>query len=204
VASSAAAQDVQTVGDAIRAIEAAHAGTTTAAAPPTPVSNPGTWVTTEDYPAWAVANRVEGRVSFVVDVDKAGRVTRCEVREGSGVADLDKIACDKITERALFRPGTDEDGNPVAGSWSSTVVWRLSDEQEGRPAPPAAQFVLNMVVERDGSVSECVVEKAEGAALAAQSACDQNVEFQPVLGEDGQPQRTRIRVTTHVEHERLP
>jgi TonB family protein len=200
-----AAQQTNTVRDALERIAAARAGESANPAPPTPATDPGTWVRTEDYPPWAAVSRVGGTVAFVVDVDAEGRVTRCEVREGSGVAELDRLACEKVTERALFRPGRDDEGNPVAGQWGSRVVWRVP-EQAPQAVPQSGGLALSMVVERDGSVSKCVVERAEGAlAQAANSAlCNNPGPFEPLLDADGKPQRVRIRLVTSVERQTLP
>ncbi|HYD23494.1 MAG TPA: energy transducer TonB [Croceibacterium sp.] len=124
-----------------------------------PATDPGTWVRPEDYPAWAVAYDVEGRVGVKLDVSANGRVTSCEVTRSSGVADLDRIACEKVTERGRFVPARDEDGDPVAGTWASGVVWQVPDDDD-HAAPMPGFLVVSMVVEPDGAVSDCRVERA--------------------------------------------
>jgi TonB family protein len=205
LATPVAAQQVNTVRDALEHLEAARLAESANPAPPVPATDPGTWVRSEDYPAWAAAGKVTGRVAIVVDVDASGRVTRCEVSESSGVADFDRLACEKVSERAQFRPARDEQGNPVAGQWQNRVVWALP-EQGPQAIPQAGGLAVTLVVERDGSVSKCAVERAEGAAAEATSAalCNNIGSFQPPLDDEGEPQRVRIRLVTSVERQPLP
>jgi periplasmic protein TonB len=173
------------------------------ASPPIPATDPGTWVTTEDYPAWAVRYEVTGRVRVDLEVDRDGRVTSCEVSESSGVADLDVLACEKISERGRFVPAHDADGDPTAGHWASTVVWKMPDELHAPPQP--GSLVVTAIVERDGSISNCQVERVEGqAAEVADRVCKDLGAFEPVLDEDGIPKRVRIRIMSRVAHEPVP
>jgi TonB family protein len=203
-AAPAASQQGNTVRDGLAAI-AARNSASPRPAPPMPASDPGTWVRTEDYPPWAAARGVTGSVAVVVDVDTSGRVTGCEVRESSEVPDFDRIACEKITERARFLPARDEQGNPVAARWQNRVVWALP-QRGPELVPEPAELAVSMVVEADGSVSKCVVERAEGAAARAAKSimCDSAGPFQPPLDKQGNPHRRRIRLVTSVENQPLP
>jgi TonB family protein len=173
--------------------------------PPVPVTNPDSWVTPDDYPKWAVAHEVDGRVRFTVDIDEHGGVTRCEIQDSSGVPDLDAMACEKVTERARFRPARDQGGNPVAGQWSSSVLWQIPEEV-AEAVPQPGELVVSLVVERDGTVSDCTVERAEGVASQAVvgELCAEAGSFEPILDDRGRPERRRIRLTTRIEHEPLP
>jgi protein TonB len=195
---------VNTVADAVRAIPPAPPEKPAGAAPVMPASNPGSWVRTEDYPAWAVRYDVSGRVGFTVEVGTNGRVTRCDVTRSSGVPDLDAIACEKVTERARFVPARNQFGEPVPGSWATTVVWQL-DDGELNDAPQPGFLVVTMVVEPDGRVSDCRIERAEGeAAEFPLDECGEGQRFEPILDADGNPQRTRIRMMARLVHEQLP
>jgi protein TonB len=196
---------VNTVADAVRAIPVVVAPATTVRAAGTmPATNPGTWVRTEDYPAWAVRYDVSGRVGFTLQVGTDGRVTGCEVTRSSGVPELDSLACEKITERARFVPARNENGEPVPGSWATTVVWRIPDDGLNE-APQPGLLVVTMVIEADGTVSACEVERAEGqAAELPLDECGENRRFEPILDEKGNPQRTRVRVMMSLAHEALP
>ncbi len=90
-----------------------------------PISSPGAWISTADYPDQAIRQRHEGTTQFRVEVSREGRVTGCAIRKSSGYADLDQITCRAISERARFAPATDEAGNPVPSTYSNSVRWVL-------------------------------------------------------------------------------
>ncbi|GLT01361.1 hypothetical protein GCM10007897_27540 [Sphingobium jiangsuense] len=90
-----------------------------------PRGNPGSWVTSDDYPSRALREEREGTVGFRLDIGPDGRVTDCTVTSSSGHADLDSEACRLLMRRARFRPAQDTGGNPVGDSYSSRFVWRI-------------------------------------------------------------------------------
>lgn len=204
LAQAAGAQEVRTVADAVRTLPPKKTATSDAPVPAMPASDPGTWVRTEDYPAWAVRYDVSGRVGFTLEVGADGRVAGCEVTRSSGVPDLDAIACQKVTERARFTPARNQFGEPVRGSWATSVVWQFPDDGLNE-APKPSFLVVTMIVEPDGTVSDCQVERAEGQAAGLPlDECGENQRFEPILGSDGNPQRTRVRIMTRLVHEPLP
>ncbi|WP_338467141.1 energy transducer TonB [Novosphingobium sp. ZN18A2] len=96
---------------------------------PTPFrtrGNPGNWVTPNDYPSRALREEREGTTGFRLDFDTDGRPTNCTVTKSSGSADLDEATCKNLMRRARFRPG-EVNGQPVAGSYSSSVRWVIPD-----------------------------------------------------------------------------
>jgi protein TonB len=101
------------------------AGTPIAA---TPKGAPGEWVTTDDYPQAALRAGAQGRTSFRLDIGADGRVTDCTVSRSSGSADLDDAACRVLRKRARFTAARDAGGNATAGSYESSVVWKLPSE----------------------------------------------------------------------------
>jgi protein TonB len=94
-------------------------------APPksaTPRGNPGSWATTNDYPARALREEREGTTTFRVSVGADGRVTDCQVTGSSGHPDLDQATCDNVRRRARFNPAM-ENGQATTGSYSNRVRW---------------------------------------------------------------------------------
>lgn len=89
----------------------------------TPRGNPGSWATTNDYPARALREEREGTSGFRVTVGPDGRVTDCQITSSSGHADLDQATCDNVRRRARFNPAKDGEGQPTTGSFSSRVRW---------------------------------------------------------------------------------
>ncbi|MCE2909498.1 MAG: energy transducer TonB [Burkholderiaceae bacterium] len=82
----------------------------------------------EDYPAAAVRTEATGttRVSFTVGAD--GKLASAQVSRSAGPTRehkmLDRLALAKLSECA-FRPGSDENGRPVGGTFEVEYVWKL-------------------------------------------------------------------------------
>jgi len=102
-----------------------------AAAPPPPAGptsgakpkgNPGSWATTNDYPARALREEREGTTGFRVSVGPDGRVTDCSITSSSGHPDLDQATCDNVRRRARFSPAL-EGGQPTTGTYANRVRW---------------------------------------------------------------------------------
>lgn len=91
--------------------------------PASPKGNPGSWATSEDYPARALREEREGTTRFRVTIGADGRVTDCQITGSSGSPDLDEAACRNITRRARFTPARDGEGNPTTGTYSNAIRW---------------------------------------------------------------------------------
>lgn len=165
---------------------------------PSPNCNPGKWVTTADYPLAAVNAGEEGSTRFTLTIDAQGRPTACVIDSSSGSSTLDEQACLLLVQRARFVPAFAENGQPVVGEYSSTIRWEIPT----RAVPAAGYLVGTYIVDKDGTGSNCEVERAEGAALEYQF-CDLP-KFEPVLNDEGQPMRVRVRYMQRVVYEPLP
>lgn len=172
--------------------------------PPIPLGNPGTWATSDDYPSVALRNDVEGVTAFELSVDKTGKVVGCEVKESSGAAILDTTTCALITERARFTPALDANGKPTAGTYPNRVRWQIPDL---RDLPEAAVLVVSLVVETDGRVTNCRVERQEGAAVRlgdrASQVCPRQFK-EPFHDGEGNPVRKIVRFTQSIAIRDLP
>jgi periplasmic protein TonB len=93
-----------------------------------PRGNPAGWVTENDYPTIAIRGEQQGRTSFRLSLDAAGKVTNCTVTTSSGWPLLDAATCEKLTRRARFDAAVDNTGVKVAGSYTGTVNWRLPED----------------------------------------------------------------------------
>lgn len=96
-----------------------------AAKPASPRGNPGTWVTPDDYPSRALREEREGTTGFKLAIGANGKVVDCQITSSSGSPDLDAEACKNLMRRARFRPAEDTEGNAMASSYSSRVVWQI-------------------------------------------------------------------------------
>ena len=92
---------------------------------PTPASNPGEWVTDEDYPNVFVMDDKEGVVSARLTVNAQGRPTACQVVHSSTPQSFDDVVCLAFLQRARFNPATDAQGKPRSAYWTGTVRFQL-------------------------------------------------------------------------------
>ena len=92
---------------------------------------PASWFSSDSYPLEAMKRRIEGSVTFDVDVDPQGRPTACRIIVSSGYAMLDQATCDAVQAKGRFVPATGADGKPIAGHYSNRAIWRM-------PSPPVA------------------------------------------------------------------
>lgn len=90
-----------------------------------PQGNPGTWVRDSDYRSGWIRRGLEGAAGFTLDIDANGRVTNCTITRSTGHSQLDNATCELLRERAGFTPARDRSGNPVAGTFRSTVNWQI-------------------------------------------------------------------------------
>jgi TonB family protein len=115
------------------------------ASPPVPKNNPGSWVSTNDYPSRSLQMEEQGTTTFLLSIGTNGLVTRCTVTSSSGSADLDSATCTNITRRARFYPAQDERGRAIASTYVNRVNWRIPYDDypqmpvafdEGYPSAP--------------------------------------------------------------------
>jgi TonB family protein len=90
-----------------------------------PASNPGEWITPDDYPPAALRANMKGNTAFLLAVDATGHVTGCTITASSGFTVLDQAACTLLVARATFIPATDRRGRNVATTYSSSVRWQI-------------------------------------------------------------------------------
>ena len=82
------------------------------------------WVTAADHLPEASRLGLDGRVFVELDVSVEGSVTGCHVVKSSGHSLLDEHTCQLLSSRAQFRPATDENGHPVAGTFAHSIGWQ--------------------------------------------------------------------------------
>ena len=95
--------------------------------PARPANRYSNWVTTDDYPRQPLMNEIEGRVGYTLVIGSNGRVASCEVTASSGNRALDQATCKHISNRARFKPATDQTGTKVVGTYTGTVSWQIPD-----------------------------------------------------------------------------
>lgn len=88
-----------------------------------PRNDPGSWVSTDDYPGASLVRGEQGTVRFEVAVGADGRVSDCRVTASSGSSDLDAATCRFVTRRARFDPAIDGSGARVSGTYPGSIRW---------------------------------------------------------------------------------
>lgn len=99
----------------------------------TPIGSPAAWFPADAYPPEAKAAGLQGRTAFTLDIDARGRITGCNITASSGSALLDSTTCTLLVTNGRFQAAHDAAGRPVAGTWSSAMVWQLAAPEA--PAP---------------------------------------------------------------------
>lgn len=92
-----------------------------------PRGDPGRWITDNDYRTVWINRGYSGVASFALEIDQRGRVTNCEITGSTGHSALDLATCRLLERRARFHPARDGDGAAVAGSYTSSVAWRIPE-----------------------------------------------------------------------------
>ncbi len=82
----------------------------------------------EDYPPAAVRAAAVGTTKVRFTIDAQGKMVKAEVARSAGSSRehraLDRVAVDKLSD-CTFKPGVDEAGRPVGGSFEVEYVWKL-------------------------------------------------------------------------------
>lgn len=170
---------------------------------PVPLSDPGAWIRTTDYPATSLRNAEQGVTSFALRINPRGEVTNCLVIASSGSATLDSATCYLVSQRARFRPAFAGEGRPVDGTYSSRVRWVLPRIA----GPKAGTLVVGFDVSAEGIVSGCRIESRSGAALDLPESrvpnCNEGARLLPYRDDKGAAIAKHIRMTMHVEESTL-
>lgn len=164
------------------------------AQPATPLSNPGAWVGTADYPPEALRAGHEGTVGFTLAVGADGVPQGCTITQSSGDVALDGATCALLAQRARFSPAKDATGSAVVGRYSSRVMWKIP---KTRPQPQDGDLVTSFIVGVDGTLSDCRIERASGSAGAAASMpspCQTGQKTAPYLDAKGAATARRVTI----------
>lgn len=92
-----------------------------------PATNPGSWVTNDDYPVSAMREEREGTTGFKLTIGTDGLPSGCEIIAPSGHADLDAATCRLVMERARFTPGRSARGEATGGTYSNRIRWQIPE-----------------------------------------------------------------------------
>lgn len=90
-----------------------------------PITSPGNWVTSNDYPTQALRKGQRALVQFRLDVSAAGKVEGCHILQPGNPAEFDQSVCKLMMKRASFKPALDVVGKPIRSYWRSSVNFNL-------------------------------------------------------------------------------
>ena len=134
----------------------------------TPIGSPAAWFPADAYPPEAKAAGLQGRTAFTLDLDAKGRITSCNITSSSGSPLLDSTTCTLLVTNGRFQPAHDAAGQPVAGTWSSAMVWQLA-----APEAPAPDTIDDFDgVSPAQAYNDSLTEQAHAAAEAADPDSD--------------------------------
>lgn len=86
-----------------------------------PVSSPGNWIKSSEYPTKMLAANQPAIVEFRLEVDEAGNATQCHIQQTTRPKEFDNAVCKGIMKRAKFVPALDAEGKPLRSYYQNTV-----------------------------------------------------------------------------------
>ena len=92
---------------------------------PTPVGNPGTWISPDDYPKDALRNEQSAVVAFRLMIDSDGKVSGCKIANLNHDEGFSKLTCELLSKRARFNAAIDANGNPTPSYFISRAIWAV-------------------------------------------------------------------------------
>lgn len=166
--------------------------------PPQPIGDPRQAYTVADYPVAALRNNDQGRVTVSLDIDAAGRPSRCTVTTSSGFASLDEVTCAVAMRTARFVPAT-RNGMHVAGTYGPlSINWKLPND--GPELRTGESFVMTdfdaeYALDTHGEVVSCTVVRVgeRGGDPCKNAPVGKQMAAAPMR--NGQPVTSKLRVT---------
>ena len=93
---------------------------------PVPLTRPGNWLRSEDYPPGSLNGGHNGIVQVRVDVDENGGVAGCHILHKTEPDDFAALSCKLIAQRARFSPALDAAGKPARSYFTTKIFWLVS------------------------------------------------------------------------------
>jgi TonB family protein len=134
----------------------------------TPIGSPAAWFPADAYPPEAKAAGLHGRTAFTLDLDPKGRITSCNITSSSGSPLLDSTTCTLLVTNGRFQPAHNAAGQPIAGTWSSAMVWQLAAPEA--PAPDTIDDFNGISPAQ--AYNDSLTEQAHAAAASSDSDSD--------------------------------
>ncbi len=124
----------------------------------------------------------EGRVSVLLHISAAGRVTACSVTESSGFSDLDKTSCALFKARARLAPARDANGAAQEADYRTANTWSQGPERfqiSTSIALPVSHLAAayrqpvktRVLIDGSGHVASCDIQRTSGSDAADRAVC---------------------------------
>lgn len=160
-----------------------------------PVDNPASWISTDDYPAAALREGMEGTTAVQMSISAEGDVTGCTVTATSGHPILDDLTCNLLSLRAKYAPAKDRNGRAMASQDDRRVHWRMPYDADGNPIrnprPQPFAMTVDFEINEDGEMENCQTRWQSGAT--SHDYCEEFPDLiEPFVDDEGQPVRKRI------------
>ncbi len=91
--------------------------------PALPLTSPGTWLSSSDYPTDAVFSGEQGLINFRLSVDATGKSTACHIQLSTRSKSFDDIVCRAMMRKAKFSPALDANGQAFPSYFRSRVLF---------------------------------------------------------------------------------
>jgi len=88
------------------------------------------YFTSGSYPVLAARLGISGTTAMRILVGRDGKVLDCAVRQSSGNAVLDHVACEILLREVKFTPARDATGRPIASITPLSVAWQMDPERK--------------------------------------------------------------------------
>jgi TonB family protein len=128
---------------------------------------------------------------FRVTVTPEGRVQDCTIETTSGVPELDKLTCERVMQRARFRPAKWPDGTPAYDVYRRSVLWAdLAAFKYSNPVdveikvsrmPKGVRAPVNLAVDANGRRSSCEAPDRAAHPTLVSLACQQILANYPAI-----------------------
>jgi TonB family protein len=130
-----------------------------------PLTDRGSWILPEDYPAEALRHDEAGTVEVELLIDDAGKPSNCRVIVSSSSALLDATTCALLLQRARF--------SPPGRTQTRSVVQRVSWQFESNLMPSNGIGVIaDIALDHSGQVIGCKQQPVGKFQLIPGDACD--------------------------------
>jgi Gram-negative bacterial TonB protein C-terminal len=93
--------------------------------PVKPLTSPGDWIVSRDYPIKMLSAGQPAIVEFRLSVGPDGKPGSCHIQSTTRPKDFDAAVCDSLMRRARFAPALDAEGKPIVSYYRNTVNFAL-------------------------------------------------------------------------------